>query len=536
MVEARCSDVSRVAGRRVRLAQAPDVPALRSARSGMASGSRTSRSGRTAARGLSAIALVLMLLMPPAASGRAVGTPAVATTSATPAAFVPDWDGHTDSTVVQYLLLHRSLVRVRVLDARGALVATLEAGVRPAGMQLVSWDGRGSDGRVRPPGSYRVRVDARPRPAPGGASPLAASLGGTQVVAAARSGVVRLQAPPVAMRGIRLGRATLGRAGSGAATDVVFDLSTRAWVAAAIVDTDGRVIRTLAARQMRAGTNRLRWNGTGSSGPSPDGEYALVVAATGAGRPTATTRLPLFVDRTSPTIRTGRSTRAGVGASGIRVPLHIAVDEQVTLSVRAGRRSTRRALEPGSHRVVIRGDELGIEGSRRGRVVSVRIVVADGAGNQVARSLRVHVPPVVRITPRPTPPPPPASSGTGRLAWPVGGVVTSGFGMRAGRLHTGIDIAVPAGTPIHPAASGTVSYVGVLGGYGNLVIVDHAGGLRTWYAHMSTFGSFGVGGAVAHADVIGQVGCTGSCTGPHVHFETRVGDVPRDPRSLLVAR
>jgi murein DD-endopeptidase MepM/ murein hydrolase activator NlpD len=80
-----------------------------------------------------------------------------------------------------------------------------------------------------------------------------------------------------------------------------------------------------------------------------------------------------------------------------------------------------------------------------------------------------------------------------------------------------------------------VSFVVVLGGYGNLVIVEHAGGTRTYYAHLSQFGSFAVGATVSHVDVLGLVGCTGSCTGPHVHFEVRVADTPRDPRGWLVA-
>ena len=105
--------------------------------------------------------------------------------------------------------------------------------------------------------------------------------------------------------------------------------------------------------------------------------------------------------------------------------------------------------------------------------------------------------------------------------------------MRSGRMHQGLDIAAPTGTPIHPVANGTVSYVGVMDGYGNIVIVDNGGGLRTYYAHMSRFGSYGVGQAVTPIDTLGYVGCTGHCTGPHVHFETRIANVPRDPRSFL---
>ncbi len=123
------------------------------------------------------------------------------------------------------------------------------------------------------------------------------------------------------------------------------------------------------------------------------------------------------------------------------------------------------------------------------------------------------------------------SSG-GQLGWPVVGPVTSGFGTRWGRLHAGIDIAVPSGTPVHAAAAGTVIYAGVLGGYGNLVVVDHGNGIMTAYAHNSGFAS-SVGQQVAQGDVIASSGSTGHSTGPHVHFEVRVNGAPVDPLGYL---
>jgi murein DD-endopeptidase MepM/ murein hydrolase activator NlpD len=122
----------------------------------------------------------------------------------------------------------------------------------------------------------------------------------------------------------------------------------------------------------------------------------------------------------------------------------------------------------------------------------------------------------------------PSSSG---LIWPVSGPVVSGFGMRWGRLHAGIDIAVGYGTPIHAAASGTVISAGWMGGYGNLVIVDHGGGLSTAYAHQSSIAVGG--GSVSQGQVIGYVGCTGHCFGPHLHFEVRVNGSPVDPLGYL---
>ena len=123
----------------------------------------------------------------------------------------------------------------------------------------------------------------------------------------------------------------------------------------------------------------------------------------------------------------------------------------------------------------------------------------------------------------------PSSSG---LVWPVSGPVTSGFGMRWGRMHTGIDIAVPTGTPVLASASGTVVYAGWMSGYGNLVAVDHGGGLSTSYAHNSSV-LVSVGQHVEQGDVVSISGSTGHSTGPHVHFEVRVNGAPVDPLLYL---
>lgn len=116
--------------------------------------------------------------------------------------------------------------------------------------------------------------------------------------------------------------------------------------------------------------------------------------------------------------------------------------------------------------------------------------------------------------------------------WPVNGPVVSGFGMRWGRLHAGIDIAVGSGTPIHAAASGRVVYSGWMGGYGNLVAIDHGRGLSTAYAHQSSI-AVGNGQIVSQGQVIGYVGCTGHCFGDHLHFEVRINGSPVDPLGYL---
>jgi murein DD-endopeptidase MepM/ murein hydrolase activator NlpD len=123
----------------------------------------------------------------------------------------------------------------------------------------------------------------------------------------------------------------------------------------------------------------------------------------------------------------------------------------------------------------------------------------------------------------------PSSSG---LIWPVNGPVVSGFGMRWGSMHEGIDIAVPAGTPIRAAASGRVVIAAYTGGYGNYTCIDHGGGLSTCYAHQSSYAT-STGSSVEQGQVIGSVGCTGHCFGDHLHFEVRVNGAAVDPLGYL---
>lgn len=124
------------------------------------------------------------------------------------------------------------------------------------------------------------------------------------------------------------------------------------------------------------------------------------------------------------------------------------------------------------------------------------------------------------------------SSGSGVLGWPVSGPVTSGFGSRWGRMHEGIDIAVAEGTPVRAAAAGSVIYAGWMSGYGNLVVVDHANGLSTAYAHNSSL-AVAVGQSVAAGEIVSYSGNTGNSTGPHVHFEVRVNGSAVDPLGYL---
>lgn len=123
-------------------------------------------------------------------------------------------------------------------------------------------------------------------------------------------------------------------------------------------------------------------------------------------------------------------------------------------------------------------------------------------------------------------------AGAGGYVWPVDGTVTSEYGYRWGRLHAGIDIAAPTGTPIYSARPATVAYAGWMGGYGQIVLLDHGDGTTTAYAHQSQLLT-SVGRQVAAGEQIGAVGSTGNSTGPHVHFEVRVGGSTRNPRGYL---
>ena len=122
--------------------------------------------------------------------------------------------------------------------------------------------------------------------------------------------------------------------------------------------------------------------------------------------------------------------------------------------------------------------------------------------------------------------------------WPVEGPLVASFGERSdpftgeGEFHKGVDIRAAAGTPVEAAADGRVIFAGWDGGYGRLVIVDHGGGVRTYYAHLSRF-STQVGRAIQRGEVLGLVGRTGRVTAPHLHYEVRIGGAAVNPYKYL---
>jgi murein DD-endopeptidase MepM/ murein hydrolase activator NlpD len=124
--------------------------------------------------------------------------------------------------------------------------------------------------------------------------------------------------------------------------------------------------------------------------------------------------------------------------------------------------------------------------------------------------------------------------------WPVFGRLESGFGGRRNpfggtsyEFHSGQDIDAAWGDPVIAGASGTVTFVGWQNGYGQLVVIDHGGGLTTRYGHLSHI-DVAQGQTVARSQFIGRVGSTGRSTGPHLHYEVRINDEPVNPLQYLL--
>ncbi len=125
--------------------------------------------------------------------------------------------------------------------------------------------------------------------------------------------------------------------------------------------------------------------------------------------------------------------------------------------------------------------------------------------------------------------------------WPVAGKLESGFGGRRNpfggssyEFHSGQDIDAEYGSPVISGASGKVEFAGWQNGYGQLVVIDHGGGLTTRYGHLSHI-DVTLGQAVARAQFLGRVGSTGRSTGPHLHYEVRINDEPVNPLQYLLS-
>lgn len=160
---------------------------------------------------------------------------------------------------------------------------------------------------------------------------------------------------------------------------------------------------------------------------------------------------------------------------------------------------------------------------------SVDRLEEDVAGLQDKIQAQIQAASSTATTPLPAGPIQGAGSG---FIWPINGTLTSPFGWRWGRMHEGIDVAAPGGTPIRAAKAGNVILAAYTGGYGNYTCIDHGGGLSTCYAHQSGFAT-SAGASVEQGEVIGYVGNTGASFGDHLHFEVRVNGAAQDPLGYL---
>jgi murein DD-endopeptidase MepM/ murein hydrolase activator NlpD len=148
------------------------------------------------------------------------------------------------------------------------------------------------------------------------------------------------------------------------------------------------------------------------------------------------------------------------------------------------------------------------------------------------RQLPVAVITPVEVSPTTASVPEPEEMAEPSLLSPISGAINSGFGPRGTSFHDGVDIAAPEGTPIRAIEQGEVVYSDQLRGYGNIVIIRHAGGLVSVYAH-NQLNLVREGQQVARGEVIAKVGSTGRVTGPHLHFEIRKNNTAKDPLHYL---
>lgn len=259
---------------------------------------------------------------------------------------------------------------------------------------------------------------------------------------------------------------------------------------------------------------------------------ALALAGCPAPRPVVRPARP-------PTAGTGEGRPGPAGAPQRPLPVPLAPSEYheepavvgVTHVVRRGETVYRIARAYG----VAPDDLLEVNGIADPRQVAVgtelfvpgagRVVDLDEAGGPAAPA---PAPGATSITSRE----PAAPRADARLAWPLQGVLYGRYGVRSGRRHDGIDLAAPEGTIIGAADAGTVIFAGEQAGYGSIMILRHAGGLVTLYAHCSEL-LVGEGRAVRRGEPIAKVGQTGRTSGPHLHFEVREGTRPRNPLLFL---
>ena len=251
-------------------------------------------------------------------------------------------------------------------------------------------------------------------------------------------------------------------------------------------------------------------------------------------------------------LRTVRDETDRAAGRAVEVQLGLRADQQRLVAARAEQEVVRDELEGRIAHFQDEVDALAAEESRLADLIATRQAAVPPTQpsttttaaptttttststtlpGSTASSTSSTQPPATTTTTRPsttTTTRPPGMS----LTWPTAGPVTSVFGPRWGRMHQGIDIGAPTGQSIVAAASGTVFFAGAMGGYGNLILVDHGNGIVTAYAHQSAF-AVSEGASVSRGQTIGYVGNTGNSTGPHLHFEVRSWGVAVDPMGYL---
>jgi lipoprotein NlpD len=233
---------------------------------------------------------------------------------------------------------------------------------------------------------------------------------------------------------------------------------------------------------------------------------------------------------------------AGCATARARAPLHPVNPQGTWYVVQAGETLQEIAGRAG----VPVQDLMEINGLDRAEAVrpgqSIFVLDAEALSRSSAGT-----PTAVASAPPPAVAPEPAAGATppddgadaafaGKLRWPLAEPkLSSPFGPRAGRPHEGIDLAAPLGTPILAAANGQVVYAGDgVSGYGNMVVLQHPDGLLTVYAHNSLV-MVRTGDTIAAGQEIARVGMSGRATAPHLHFEVRRAQLPRDPLRFLPA-
>jgi lipoprotein NlpD len=182
------------------------------------------------------------------------------------------------------------------------------------------------------------------------------------------------------------------------------------------------------------------------------------------------------------------------------------------------------------------GKAYGTSYQELARVNGIKDAAQIRVGQRIFIPGATHPIPVETITPTEIAPAAPASPepppGFETFLWPVQGTINSGFGPRGMSFHDGIDIAAPEGTPIKAIEDGEVIYSNQLRGYGNMVILRHAHGIVSVYAHNES-NLVREGQSVVRGEVVATVGSTGRVSGPHLHFEIRKNNAAQDPLRYL---